>query len=127
MIAPNDDEVELVEVNRAAFVFRPEQPMIDWLNTVFPGDRHPLAQLREDLTVFLLPVDAAELCEEYLQKVYMPIWDELLMAWYTLEDGWPQDRSYAEFKRWFTPVLHSMVFDVQADEEFFEADDELFE
>ena len=103
--------------NRTAILVLANQPFVDWLNRVEPGQTdHTLEDVRRDSTVYLFPDTNNELgLEALLGDVFDEIFEAELEGWYTDPAIWPSDRSLENFKRWFTYTYHSMVVDLSDD------------
>ena len=100
-------------LNRSALIVRPLQPYIDWATSL---DDSGLVPPRDgEKTVYLLPEwdDDAE-AEKLLRRVHREIFERELFGWHTDEAAWPQRRTFAMFKKWFSVEMHSVVEDMCA-------------
>lgn len=101
-------------LNRCALIVRPAKPYIDWANGV--DDSGIEAPLDGECTVYLLPSFAYEHeAEVVLKLVFEEVFERELLAWHTVEDDWPKNRTWAMFNEWFVVEMHSMVEDLCAD------------
>ena len=100
--------------NRTAVIVVPKQPLLDWLHSVDPTSAEvTLKILREDPTVYLLAECGSDPeAENLLAENCSQIFEEQLDAWYRAPERWPEDRGIANFRRWFTCSVHSMVVDL---------------
>ena len=102
------------ELNRSAVIVMPKQPFLDWLRSVDPkGDEVSLADLRCEPTVYLVSEcesDAA--LARCLRKFSQSIFEDILNGWWTEQNDWPKDRSFAVFRTWFEWDCYSMVADL---------------
>jgi hypothetical protein len=101
-------------LNRSAVVVKPRQPFLDWLHKVDPTSRSiTLGELEQDPTIYLIPeCETAGDVRKALRKLCSEIFVERLAAWWTDEETWPPDRSFAAFCRWFAWQHHSMLIDL---------------
>lgn len=104
-------------LNRSAVVVKPRQPFLDWLHRVDPTSRDiTLDELEQDPTIYLIPeCDTEADVRRALRKLCGSIFIEQLAAWWTDDDSWPQDRSFAAFRRWFDWQYYSMLIDLCAE------------
>ena len=90
------------------------QPFLDWLHRADPTSHSiTLGDLEQDPTIYLIPggyTDGG--VRKVLRQACSEIFVEQLAAWLTDEDAWPQDRSFAVFRRWFDWRHHSMLIDL---------------
>ena len=126
MIQENDFEcgVELPLVNRGAVVLEPTEDFLKWINESIEGTKPvTLDELREDMTVYLIPeYDFDKDAEIWLKRNYRAILDEELFSWNTDPGTWPEDRSFKKFRKFFGIRFCSMVLDM--DEGAIERDNE---
>ena len=106
--------------NRNVLYLAPKQPLIDWVNHVFPDDQperleHPLAH--ENANIYLIPAtETPEESVEWLKYNFRPILDEELLEWCTDTEDWPEPFTWEMFRTWFVISIQTMVFDT-VDEE----------
>ncbi len=100
-------------LNRSAIIVRPKKPYIDWAAR-FEDAGSPFKE--DDRIVYLLPeyYDDKEALET-LERAFDMIFEAELMGWHTKVEDWPQDRTFATFKKWFTVEKHSLVQDLCGD------------
>lgn len=106
------DEIQLV--NRSALFVQPQEHYLKWAAHV---SGESLTKIRHDLgsispKVFLI-AESESLPEESTLKELAPlIFESMLDDWWHERETWPQDRSYAIFKNWFTITHSSEAFDL---------------
>jgi len=97
-------------VNRHAVVVKPRQPLLDWINALYPD-------LPEDGTESAVYMVKSQLsradAEKWLKRHFSKIFDNELIGRHTDEDDWPQKRTYKVFKQWFDIELHEQVVDIE--------------
>lgn len=100
-------------INRTAVVIIPKKRFWEWAKSVEPDTAVELTpEDSEEPTVYLFPeFDDSEELKEHLQTIYEDIFNNELMAWYTDESLWPQNRNWKMFKEWFDYRIHEIVFD----------------
>ena len=93
---------------------KPRQPFLDWLHKADPTSLGlTLGDLEQDSTIYLIPeCDTEGDVQKALRKLSVEIFNEQLAAWWTDEGSWPQDRSFAVFRRWFDWQYHSLLIDL---------------
>lgn len=101
-------------LNRSAIIVRPAQPFLDWAATLDDSGLVPNAGGEQ--TVYLVPdFEDDDEAAEVLDLVYAEIFERELDSWHTDDTAWPQRRTLATFKQWFTIEMHSMVEDLSSD------------
>nr|WP_315592572.1 hypothetical protein [uncultured Cupriavidus sp.] len=103
-------------INRSVVILMPEQPFLDWIKAVDPEPVPSLSldRVRDDASVFLLPGEVAESDEDalrWVEKRWRYFFEFLLGEWFDIS-LWPEKLTLAMFREWFTPRLHSMVWDM---------------
>jgi hypothetical protein len=100
-------------LNRAVVIIRYMQPFVDWINAADPNPTHPvtLANVGDESTAYLVDVENEQGFEKWFKRNGVKLFEEELNGWYTDPDLWPRDRSAAQFKRWCTFELHTVVCD----------------
>jgi hypothetical protein len=102
-------------LNRAVIILRYKQPFVDWINSADPnpGSTHvvTLADFGDESTAYLVDVEDEQDFEKWFKRNGVNLFVEELNSWYTDPDLWPRDRSAAQFKRWCTFELHTVVRD----------------
>jgi hypothetical protein len=109
-------------LNRTVVILGPKQPFLDWLNDVDPDDAALTEEdLREDNEVFLIPQhnDISD-SEKWVEKRWSFLFEHMLMGWVEDESTWPEDRSLAMFRDWFSIEVHTMVWDLSEEQLFVE-------
>jgi hypothetical protein len=112
-------------LNRAAITLKLTQIAVDWVNTADVDDddfKMNVSQANEESTVYLIPSEAADNIEMWLEQNYKILFENELENWYTDEKLWPRYRTYKMFKNWFkvdcNSVVLDLVNDVLIDDEF---------
>lgn len=104
-------------INRAVLLLKYKSPAIRWVNDADPYEDRPGItdeDVNTERTAYLIPNDASDgpkELEAWLKANYGILFETELEGWYTDPGLWPQKRSYALFKQWFTPECHSVVED----------------
>jgi hypothetical protein len=97
-------------VNRHAVVVKPKQPLLDWINALYPD----LTEDGSETTVYLVKSQLSrEDTEKWLKRHYKKIFDNELIDRHTDENDWPEKRTYKVFKEWFDTELHEQVVDME--------------
>ena len=100
-------------LNRCAVVVRPKQPYLDWAKQ-YQGSGAPFTD--DERIVYLLPEYADEKeARQTLERAFDMIFEAELNGWHTNEDDWPQNRTFALFKKWFYIEVNAMVQDLCGD------------
>ena len=105
-------------VNRGALILRYREPAVRWINEADPNPSEcpiTLEQANEERTVYLISDSAGDdsrTFERWLRRHYASLFEMELNAWYTDPGLWPSERSYALFRRWFAPELHTVLVDL---------------
>ena len=97
-------------VNRSAIAIKPKQPLLDWINGLYPD----MIEDGSETTVYLVKekYDVGEL-ENWLKRNFKDIFENELNERHTDEADWPQKRNYKLFKEWFDTEIHTMVVDIE--------------
>jgi len=97
-------------LNRSAVILRPAKPFRDWLQSVFPDDDYSIDT--GEPTVYLVPgFDGDKGRRVVLEGIYDILFAAELEAWYTDEDRWPENRTFAMFESWFHVETYEIVED----------------
>ncbi len=87
----------------SAIVFRPKQPLLDWLNGL-PDAEQPLdlEMAREDLDGYLVPefdtpAEALALVEAHASRFF----EHMLVEWCNKREWWPATRDFKTLREWF--------------------------
>ena len=97
-------------INRIAIMLIPTEACLDWINSC-DDDKMTLEESQKEPTVFLVPEGSGE-PESQVRRHFKAMFEEELYSWYTDQNLWPKDLSFAAFKKFFTIQLSSMVFDL---------------
>jgi hypothetical protein len=103
----------MYQVDRSVAVIKPRQAFLEWLKNM-PGYDLDLTldQLRMDCTVLLIPeFGEPEEAVNYIDDIYLEIFEAELGSWNEDEATWPAGRSLRLFWEWFDVELHSTVID----------------
>ena len=103
-------------VNRSMVMLLPEQPFLDWIQAVDPEPVPTLTldDVRDDASVFLLPVEVADTSENalrWVEKRWQYFFEFMLGEWFD-DSVWPETLTLDMFREWFTIRFHSMVWDM---------------
>jgi hypothetical protein len=106
------------DINRSLVVVKPKQPFLEWLNSLEEDDVDlTLEELQYDSSTYLVPeFETDDEQMEILEWCYSYIFENELMAWYTYEPEWPDNRDLKKFLEWFEVEFHSNVTDLVTDE-----------
>ncbi len=104
-------------INRNAIVVKPKKPLFDWVNYLYPDDEPPAAHDGESNVYLVKEKDSKEATERWLKKNFDKIFENELNDWHTDEKDWPQERDFKLFKEWFEYEIHSMILDLEEEEE----------
>jgi hypothetical protein len=106
-------------INRMALVVKPKQPMLDWINGVFPDDPVKLEDFQghDNQDIFLLPeFEDFEEAQKWLQENVTDFLRAELASWSTEEEKWPTELTWDLFQEFFQYSLESMVVDTVTEE-----------
>ncbi|HTT13090.1 MAG TPA: hypothetical protein VMG60_19640 [Burkholderiaceae bacterium] len=102
-------------LNRGVLIVRPARPFLEWAAGL--DDSGVLPSIEGEQTVYLVPeFEDDDEAEESLSAAYAEVFERELYGWHTDEADWPQNRTLAMFRQWFTIEMHSVVEDLCADE-----------
>ena len=100
-------------LNRSVMIIIPQKPFYDWINYIEPT--HPISD-DGDYNAFLLPDGFRKKdADLFVQDNYQAFFEDYLNSMWTDESDWPQKRSFAVFKEWFTWKFASSVEDLRDD------------
>lgn len=98
-------------VMRSAIVVTPKAPFYEWLISLEESNKEVP---RTETDLYLIPdMDFEEDALEWLQENYDGLFEDQLNNWYTAEDAWPADRSWALFQEWFDIKIIVSVHDTE--------------
>lgn len=105
-------------LNRLLVIVTPKEPFADWVAGTDPEDKSPptLAEIRNEPTAYL--VEECDMEDEYpraLKRHFGKIFENELADWYTAEEAWPKNRTFAMFKEWFDVSFVSVINDLAAE------------
>ena len=103
-------------INRFALIVRPAAPFIEWADRAF---NEPESKTRREIlggepSIYLLSESTAPDANHpaLLKSCWRSIFKEELEGWCTIEERWPQKRTEALFRAWFTIELCTIVLDL---------------
>jgi len=97
-------------VNRHAIVVKPRQPLLTWINALYPD----MTEDGSETTVYLVKERKAfEDTEKWLKGNFNKIFENELNSRHTDESSWPQKRTYKLFTEWFDTEIHAIVEDIE--------------
>ena len=104
--------MDLPIVNRSAILLTARQAFLDWINDCPIAITPPLTldEINAGPTVYLIPEQEGK-PNDWLEENYMVIFEEELGGRYTDESYWPDDRSYAVFRKFFGIHFSCLVVD----------------
>ncbi len=101
-------------INRDVLILSPKQPLIDWVNYIFPNDKLDCPKLmgHDEADLFLIPEfyhydDAVE----FLKENFIVFFEQELFEWTTDETLWPKNLTWELFKEWFHYSIQSVIMD----------------
>ncbi len=114
MKEPRDD---FPTVNRHAVVLRPTDVFIEWArHTPDEAPEALLTHIKKEHTVYLIPEsDSVDGPRRFLRRHFDEMFQHELWSWCTDPSTWPQNRTYAEFKKWFDVDVCPIVVDLGDD------------
>ena len=98
-------------INRNAVVITPRQPLLDWINNIYPDS--PVEEITHGTVYLVREKDSDEAIERWLQKNFDRIFQNELNNWHTDEEDWEPKRTYKKFKDWFDIQIHSTILDIE--------------
>jgi hypothetical protein len=108
-------------LNRTAVTLVGAKPYLDWTRTRdadFARGALTVPRAKTYGSAFLLPeVELEEDLQEWVEENYAWLFEFQLSAWTEDETAWPAERDLKTFREWFRVDLHSVVVDVEAEEE----------
>ncbi|BEV72421.1 MULTISPECIES: VacJ [unclassified Paludibacterium] len=105
----------MYEVNRSVIILRPQQPFLDWLNSLPGGFDTPptLSALQAGSNALLVPaVDHGDELAEFIAEHYQTMFQAELADWCEDPGLWPSPLSASLFTQWFEIHLHGVVSDM---------------
>lgn len=106
--------MELYDINRFALIVTPSETLLRW---AIREDSSLEAEVdfedTSDLTtIYLLPdFDDMEEAEEWLERNFMPLLENLLEEWVPDESNWPSNLAFNHFEKYSDYHLTNMVID----------------
>ncbi|MBN2729194.1 MAG: hypothetical protein JXR53_08205 [Bacteroidales bacterium] len=106
-VSENDFEENFID--RSAIVLKPQQPLFDWINKLYPENK--IFEV-EECNIYLVNEEIDDL-EKWLSKKFDKFFMMELDAWHTNKKEWPQKRNYKMFKQWFQVDISTMIYDLE--------------
>ena len=103
---------EFPTINRSAVILLPTEACLEWVKSCpdYVSDL-PLGEMQREPTVYLIP-EAKDAPDDYIRRHYKPMFEGELTSWYTDPSMWPKDLSFETFKKFFTILVTTMVYDL---------------
>jgi hypothetical protein len=103
---------EVPTINRYAIIVLPTDACLEWVKSCpdYVSDS-PLGEMEREPTVYLIP-DARLGPDNYIRRHYKPMFQEELNSWHTDPSMWPKDLTFKTFKKFFTILVTTMVYDL---------------
>jgi len=99
-------------INRSSVIVRPKKPFIDWVHSL-NGPKITEDVINLDRTVYLIPeFESDKDAMDVLAEGFEVIFEAELYDWHTDPAGWPKDRSFSTFKKWFHIEFYGIVHDL---------------
>ena len=108
--------MDLYDINRYALIVTPSEALLRW---AIREDQSLEEEVDFDdtsdlTTVYLLPdFDEMEQAEDWLEKHYLPILENLLAEWVPDEETWPEELAFNHFDKFSDYTITNMVIDTQ--------------
>jgi len=104
--------IEFPTINRYAIILIPTEACLEWVKSC-PDyvNGPPLGKMQPEPTVYLIP-DAKAGPDDYIRRHYKPMFEEELSSWYTEPEMWPKELSLEMFRKFFTILVTTMVYDL---------------
>lgn len=101
-------------LNRAALIVRPGPGFMKWAASL--DDSGLLPDSEGEQGVYLVPqFDFLDEAQSALPRMFEEIFERELEGWCLDQATWPEDRSVAVFKEWFTAEWHTVIEDLCGD------------
>lgn len=104
----------LTTINRDIIILFPKQPLMDWVNSIFPNEKQPCPKVldHDQGNVYMIQEcfntdDAIT----YLEVNFKSFFENELFDWSTDEKNWPQNRTWELFEDFFHYSYQSVVVD----------------
>jgi len=102
-------------INRDALIIIPKQPLLDWVNYIYPEAPVTLESLgkHDHGNVYLIPeTDHPDDALNYLRENLELYFETELFDWCTDDKLWPKPLTWDLFERWFDYSIQSVVVDM---------------
>ena len=104
----SEDDFEENYINRSAIILKPQQPFLDWYNSIYPDSKIDI----DEVNTYLVNDDINDL-EKWLKKKFDKFFKMELEEWHTNKKEWPQKRNYKMFKLWFQVEVSTLIYDLE--------------
>ena len=105
----NQQDFEENYINRYAIVLKPQQPLFDWFNNLYPDEK--VTEVKE-ANIWLVD-DSFDDLDKWLKNKYDKFFKLELEFWHPNKKEWPQKRNYKMFKQWFQVDISTMIYDLE--------------
>lgn len=97
-------------VNRNVVTIKPKQPIVDWINAIYPE----IPEDGSETSAYLIKAydDPADI-EKWLRKNFGRIFENELNERHQDEDDWPKNRTWKLFNAWFDTSVSAVVYDIE--------------
>ena len=100
-------------INRNAIVVKPKQPLLTWINSIYPES--PVEAIEEGTVYLVRQRGSNQEIEKWLQRNFDDIFQNELNNWHTDDNDWPPKRTFKLFREWFDYVIYAMILDMEDD------------
>lgn len=97
-------------VNRNVVGIKPKQPLLDWINAIYPD----MAEDGSETSAYLVKEHYGyEEIEKWLKKNFAQIFENELNERHQNEDDWPKKLTWKLFTEWFDASIYAAVYDIE--------------
>ena len=105
-------EKQITTVNRSLLILKAKEPCREWVASLPGKSKITIRDINTGCRVYLIPeFEDDQQKDAILEKIYADIFVEKLFQWCIDDVKWPQNRTFALFKRWFEPEFYPVVED----------------
>ena len=108
--------MELFDINRYALILTPSEALLRWAirEDATMEEEIDFDDTSDLTTVYLLPdFDEMEEAEDWLERNFMPILENLLSEWVEDDKAWPDNLAFNHFEKFGDYTITNMVIDTQ--------------
>jgi hypothetical protein len=108
--------MELYEINRFSLILTPSEALLRWAIREDPSLESEIDfdDTSDLTTVYLLPdFDDIDEAEDWLEKNFLPILENLLEEWMGDDRNWPDNLAFNHFEKYSDYTITNMVIDTQ--------------